>query len=142
MQDEKESVGVRTLELVDNLRSEFVADFARRINSAHEAECGIDEFADHAGRFEFAHPSDREHAVDVARGIAEVPHAKFVAARVKRDASIRRVLTMEARLVAIHDSARTHQSDFAHRFGERSEWHRIVLDPSIRSENRCRDRAC
>lgn len=41
---------------------------------------------------------------------------------------------MEARLVAIHDSARTHQSDFADRFGERSKSRRVVLDPSIGSE--------
>src|ERR1700720_4754677 len=138
--DEEESVGVRARELVDNLRSEFVADFARRINSAHETERGIDQFADDAGRFEFAHPFEREDAVDVALGvasrIAEVPHAEFVAARVTRDAAIRRVLAMEARLIAIHDSARTHQRDFAFadRFCERREWRRIVLDPSVWNE--------
>src|ERR1700720_90061 len=138
--DEEESVGVRARELVDNLRSEFVADFARRINSAHETERGIDQFADDAGRFEFAHPFEREDAVDVALGvasrIAEVPHAEFVAAGVTRDAAIRRVLAMEPRLIAIHDSARTHQRDFAFadRFCQRSEWRRIVLDPSVRDE--------
>jgi hypothetical protein len=138
--DEKESVGVCALELVDNLRSEFVANFARGINSAHETERGIDEFADDAGRFELAHSLEREDAVDVALGvasrIAEVSHAELVAAGVTWDAAIRRVLTMEARLIAIHDSARTHQRDFAfsHRFCERSKWRRIVLDPSIGNE--------
>jgi hypothetical protein len=137
---EKESVGVRALELVHDLRSEFVANFARRINSAHEAECRIDQFADDAGCFELAHSIEWEDAVDVAlgvaSGIAEVPNAEFVAARVERDAPIRRVLPMKARLIAIHDSARTHQRDFAFadRFCERSEWRRIVLDPSIRDE--------
>ena len=51
-----------------------------------KAERGIDQLADDAGRFELAHPLEREHAVDVAlgvaSGIAEVPHAEFVAARV------------------------------------------------------------
>src|ERR1700719_3236514 len=135
--DEKESVGVRALELVDNLRSEFVTDFARGINPAHETECGIDEFADDAGRFELAHSLERADAVDVAlcvaSWIAEVPHAEFVAARITRDAAIRRVLAMEPRLIAIHDSARTHQRDFAFadRFCERRESRRIVLDPSV-----------
>jgi hypothetical protein len=68
--------------------------------------------------------------------IAEVPHAEFVAARITRDAAIGRVLAMEPRLIAIHDSARTHQRDFAFadRFCERSEWRRIVLDPSVGDE--------
>ncbi len=62
-----------------------------------------------AGRRELAHPLEREHAVDVALGVAswitEVPDAQLVAARVNRDAAIRSVLAMEARLIAIHDSA-------------------------------------
>ena len=43
---------------------------------------------------------------------------------------------MEARLIAVHDSARTHQRDFAFadRFGERSEGRRIVLYPSVGDE--------
>ena len=82
--DEEEGVGVCALELVHNLRSEFVADFARRINSAHESERGIGQFADEAGRFELADPLEREDAIDVALSvasrIAEVSHAEFVAA--------------------------------------------------------------
>ena len=109
--DEEEGVGVRALELVDNLRSEFVANFARGINSAHETERGIDEIADDACSRELAHPLEREDAVNVAlgvaSGIAEVTDAEIVAARIERDAAIRRILSMEARLIAIHDSART-----------------------------------
>jgi hypothetical protein len=43
---------------------------------------------------------------------------------------------MEARLIAVHDSARTHQRDsaLADRFCQRSEWRRIVLDPSVGDE--------
>src|SRR5580704_4938406 len=138
--DEEESVGMCALELVHNLRSQFVANLARGINSAHETERGIDQPADDARRFELAHSLEREHTVDialgVASGIAEVPHAEFVAARLTRDAAIRRVLAMEAWLVAIHDSARTHQRDpaLADRFCQRSEWRRIVLDPSVGDE--------
>jgi hypothetical protein len=131
---------VRTLELVNNLRSELVANFARRIYSTHEAEGGVDQLADHAGRREFAHSCEREHAVDVALGVArritEVPHAQLVRARVNRDAAIRRVLVMKARLIAIHDSAGAEQrnSAFGHRFGERRERCEIVFDPSVRGE--------
>jgi len=138
--DEKKSVGVRALEFVDNLRREFVTDFARRINSAHETERGIDEIADDAGRRELAHPLEREDAVDVVLGvasrIAEVPHAQFVAARVKRNAAIRRVLAMEARLIAIHDPAGTDHRDsaFGKRLSQRRKRCGIVLDPSIRRE--------
>ena len=74
-----------------------------------KTERGIDEFADDSRRFELTHPLEREDAVDVALGVAsgisEVPHAEFVAARITRDAAIRRVLAMEPWLIAIHDSA-------------------------------------
>lgn len=138
--DEEKCVGVRALELVDDLRREFVADFARRINSTHETERRIDEFADNAGGCELAHPLEREDAVDVALGVAsgitEVPHAEFVAPRVNRDTSVRRVLAMEARLIAIHDSAGTDHRDsaFGDGLGERSEWRRFLVDPSVGRE--------
>jgi hypothetical protein len=43
---------------------------------------------------------------------------------------------MEARLIAIHDSARADQRDFtiADWFCERSEWRRIVINPTVGSE--------
>src|SRR5271154_3511160 len=137
---EEESVGMRALELVDNLWSEFVADFARRINSTHEAERRIDELADDTVGFELAHPCEREYAVGVALGvarrIAEVPHAQFVGACVDGNAAIRRVFAMEAGLIAIHYSARADQRDSAlcDGFGEWSERRRFVVDPSIRRE--------
>src|SRR5271155_114577 len=138
--DEEERVGVRTFKLVNNLRSELVANLARRIYSTHEAERGIDQLADHAGGRELAHSCEREDAVDVALGVArritEVPHAQLVRHCVNRDAAIRSVLAMEARLVAIHDSARAEHRNSAlgHRFGERRERREIVFDPSVRGE--------
>src|SRR5260221_11037459 len=113
--DEEECVGVRALEFVDNLRSEFVADFTRRINSAHETERGIDEFADEAGGRELAHPLEREDAIEVAlgvaSGIAEVPNAQLVVARIDWYAAIRGGLTMEAGLIAMRCTAEAHHRD-------------------------------
>ena len=65
-----------------------------------------------------------------------MPHAQLFAARVTRDAAIRRVLPTEARLIAIHYSAGADHRDPARRdgFDERSKRCGIVLDPSVGSE--------
>src|SRR5260370_36958066 len=90
--DEVKHVGVRAFQLVEDLRGEFVADFARRINSTHEAERRIGKLANRAPRFEFAEPLERKHAVGIAFSIscriAEMPDAQVVASRAFRNAPI------------------------------------------------------
>src|SRR5438105_4664270 len=114
---QEQRVGMGARKLANNLRSKFVADFAPGINPAQKTERGIGELANHAARFEFAQTLERKHAVGVALRvagrIAEVPDTQIVASRGLRDAPVRRVLAMEPRLIAIHDSARTDQRDSA-----------------------------
>jgi len=45
---------VGALQLVGDLRGEFFADLARRIDASHEAEGEIGKLADHLACFEFA----------------------------------------------------------------------------------------
>src|SRR5437899_10517387 len=102
-----------------------MANFAGRIDSAHERVNWVAQLADHVLRFQFLHLLERKDAVRIAlcifSSIAEMPNVQFVARGCFGNSSIGRILAMESRLVPPQNSARTNKSNLrlSNRFTQR-----------------------